>query len=493
MYLLAIDIGSSGPKAALYAPSGEQRSIATIEYQPHPASSVYELPATELWHALVTVLHQLPDTERRQVVAISISSHGESFVPVDLNGSPLGPFLLNLDLRATEEAEELALRFGRDMLYRLTGLPAHAMYPLPKIAWLRRHQPSLFVKAAQFLCVEDYLLRRIGVGAYISESLASRTFGFDLHSGQWSAELLEAAGISSEQLAAPVVSGTPLGHADAASAAELGLPTDALWIAGGHDQACCSLGSGGLRPSVAVDGTGTFECVTIAHRERHALAGGFPTERHVLPDTFLTLAYTPAGIVPQWLRSLADADVQPQSYAKLFADLPAEPTSLLFYPYLVGTGTPHLDAEARGAILGLTTATTQPELYKAALEGITFEMLANLESLDLTGLSFNRIHAVGGGARSDTWLQLKSDIFGRDIVAIHGEASCIGASICAGLGAGIFTDWQQGADALVHERRIFSPNAHRHARYREIFAQYKYFAGRIYDFSHTAQRREVLL
>jgi len=502
MTLLAIDIGSSGPKASIYASSGEVLCSARNEYQLCKNARQrhgYELDSEQLWASLVAVLSELPQSRRMDVAAISLSSHGESFVPVDAEGIPLGPFILNLDLRAVQEAEEFAKWFGHDELYRLTGLPTHAMYPLPKIAWLRRHRAEIFDKAAKFLCVEDYLLSRVGVGSYISESLASRTFGFEIETGEWSKRLLAGIGLSPERFACPVPSGKALGVASTAAAAELGLPAKAIWVSGGHDQACCSLGGGGMLQSVAVDGTGTFECVTIAHRDRvvspFAFHGNFPTERHVIPQMFVTLAYTPAGIVPDWLRQVTGdrALSQRQSYASLFSNLPSGPTGLLFFPHLVGTGTPWFDAEARGAILGLSATTTKEDLYKGALEGITYEMLWNLETLKQAGLQFERIHAVGGGARSTAWMQLKADIFGCEVVEIAGEASCMGAAICAGVGIGAFSSWQEGASALIHEQRAFYPDIDRRNQYREFFENYKLFAEKIYGYHLAASQMEAVL
>jgi xylulokinase len=485
MALLAIDIGSSGPKATIYARTGEVLCSSCCEFPPRPpAPDIYEheLDPEKLWESLVAVLGQLPVSHRANVAAVSISSHGESFVPVDANGNPVGPFILNLDIRATQEAEEIETIVGRDELYRLTGLPSHAMYPLPKIAWLRRHRPAIFDNAAKFLCVEDYLLQRIGVGAYISDSLASRTYGFDLKAGKWSDWLLSIVGISPEKLATPVSSGTALGPANPKASASLGLPARASWVAGGHDQACCSLGGGGISQAIGVDGSGTFECLSISHQQAVvsslAFTMNFPIERHVIPEMFLTLAYVPAGAVLSWLRDIAGERIfshQP-SYASLFSDLPAQPTGLFFFPHLVGTGTPWLDAKSRGA-----------------LKGITYEMVWNIELLSQAGLEFERIHAVGGGARSDAWLQLKADIFAREIVAIEGEASCMGAAICAGVGIGAFSSWEDGAKALVHERKIFYPNPDHQRQYSELLASYKLFAKKLYGYCPAAKPREVPL
>lgn len=486
MNLLAIDIGTSGPKAAIFAPGGLVLCSADGEYPPQEnRPGRHELDPQLFWKTLTGVLQKLPEEARACVGTASISSHGESFLPIGRNGESLGPFIMNIDNRAIQEAHEFTERFGREYLYQVTGLPAHTMYPLPKILWLMHHQPEIFSNTARFLCIEDYILHRIGVGAYISFSLASRTFGFDLERREWSQALLGFAGISTDQLSVPTASGTDLGEASAAVMTELGLPHDTHWVIGGHDQACCSLGGGGMLESVAVDGMGTFECISVSHGKPIlspiALAGNLPSQHHVLPRRFITLAYAPAGIIPSWLRSVT-ARHERESYSSLFANLPAEPTGLFFLPYLVGTGTPWLDAQARGAIIGLSNKTTKHDLYKGGLEGITYEMLWNLELLMQAGIPLSRIHAVGGGTRSAEWLQIKADIFGREIVAVAGEASCTGAAICAGAGRGVFSSWQEGADIFVREQKSYMPNEARHTRYREYFEHYKSLVEKLYGY-----------
>lgn len=490
--LLGIDIGTTALKATLYSADGDRLAGAALEYAASRTGSGLE--PDSLWQALAMVVRRVRQmAPAADIRAAAISSHGESFVAVDRSGRAIAPFVLNTAPIALEEAAAYADKFGRAAIFERTGLPTHSMYTLPKIAWLRTHRPEIFAAADRFLCVEDYVLMRLGVGSFISTSLASRTMGLDLASCQWADDLLDFAGIGPTQLAVPVASGTRLGHGSPAMCDDLSLPHEVEWVAGGHDQGCCSLGAGAVAEGIAVDGTGTFECISIpvrsARLSAEALAYNFPTERHTVPPLLLTLSYIAGGVALKWFRDVASRQLVAEAAARhvdpydlILADLPEGPTDLLVFPHLIGTGTPWLDAKARGAVVGIGADTSYEEFAKATLEGITLEMQWNLDLQASIGTDIGRIHAVGGGSRSETWLQLKADIFNRDVIAIPGEASCAGAAMGAGVGIGAFPSYEEAAAAFVREGKIYSPRPQQVARYREKGARHREMAGRLYGF-----------
>ena len=490
--LLGIDVGSTALKATLYSRDGDRIAGASLEYAKGKADD--GLAPDSLWRALAEVIRRLrraaPTADIR---AAAISSHGESFVPVDRAGRAIAPFILNTAPIAVEEAEAFAARFGKAEIFRRTGLPVHSMYTLPKIAWLKANRPEVFAAADRFLCVEDYILTRLGVGPWISASLASRTMALDLETCAWIGDYLAFTGLAPAQLAAPIASGTPIGRASPAAADELGLPHGVEWVAGGHDQGCCSLGAGGVAEGIAVDGTGTFECISIpvgdAVLTPAALGCNFPTELHTVAPLKLTLSYIAGGVALRWFRDVASRHILELAtlrgvdpYDLILADLPEGPTDVLMFPHFIGTGTPWLDARARGAVVGLDAGTTYEELAKAAIEGITLEMGWNLDLQASAGIEIGRIHAVGGGSRSDRWLQMKADIFDREVTVIPGEASCAGAAMCAGVGIGIFATPAEAAAVFVREGRTFTPRPRQVAAYREKAAHYREVAGRLYGF-----------
>ncbi len=503
MALLGVDIGTSELKATLFAEDGADLALECAEYQPnHSSDGRAELPADLLWAMLRDTIRRIAVSAKgHRIRAVAFSCHGESFVPVAADGSALRPFLLNIDSRAAQEMEQLERSFGREHLYQVTGLPPHPMYTLPKIEWLRRNEPSVFSSTARFLCVEDFIFSRAGAGEAIDFSLASRILALDVTKGKWCAELLQRVGITPDHLSPLFPGGSAIGTAAPSVAEELGIPADAIWTTGGHDQACCSLGAGGLASGTVVDGTGTFECISFAGKSpllsAPAMKANLPCGRHTAPGRFLTLSYAPGGIVLKWLRDQFGRDVlsvagatHRSAYDLLLANVPYEPTGIFVFPYLLGTGTPWLDASAKAAVSGFTYTTSREAFVKAALEGVTYEMRLNLEILESLGVPVQRIIAVGGGAKSGVWLQLKADIFGREVVVVPGEASCRGAAICAGVGSGAYQSFEEATAAAIRPGLVYEPRPRIHSRYSELFEKYKDLARRLYGHELPAPSRD---
>jgi xylulokinase len=503
--LLGIDVGTSELKATLFSDDGASLTTASVEYSPQTDNAGFaELDPELLWSSLRDLIqHVVRESGGHKVVAVGISSHGESFVVLGRNWLPVTRFILNVDSRAAEEMAEFVAAFSRERLYQITGLPPHPMYTLPKIAWLRKHAPDQFDAAAKFVCVLEYLLQRATGETWIDFSLASRMLALDVTSGSWDKELLRYAGISASHLAQVSPGGRSVGRAREAVARELGLPRNARWVTGGHDQACCSLGAGALAPGTVADGTGTFECISVATERpmlsSQSLKANLPCGRHTVPDRYLTLTYAPGGVVLKWFRDRCGRKVLAQAretdrsaYEVILSCVPDEPTGLLVLPYLLGTGTPWMDPKARATVHGITYTTTCEALVKAALEGVTYEMRSNLEMLERLGVAVRRIVAVGGGAKSSVWLQLKADIFGREVVALAGEASCRGAALCAGVGSGVYRSFEEATQVAVRPQRVYEPRPAMCRRYNELFQQYKEFAKSLYGYELPACLREPI-
>jgi xylulokinase len=359
---LSLDLGSSELKFAVYSEDGSCLSSLSAEvHGTHIAGSRAELDPEALWESVADGIARICATTSTPIRGAAISSHGESFVPLDREGRVLGNILLNIDSRAAAEMEEFTSAFGRATLYEKTGLPAHPMYPLVKIAWLRENQPEVFARAARFVCLEDYILHRLGIEPAISSPLASRTMGLDLRRNAWDGDLLSQAGIFADQLSPVLPSGIAVGIASPRIAAQLGLPEGVVWSTGGHDQVCASLGAGAQQAGTVADGTGTFECISAPLPSPlltpASLAANLPCERHAIAGQFLTLAYGPGGIALKWLRDTCNQEQATQArqtsrsaYDLMLSRIPDGPTGLFFFPYLLGTGTPWLESDARATI-----------------------------------------------------------------------------------------------------------------------------------------------
>jgi len=488
MSILAVDVGSSRCKAVVFSSSGEILAQSARRYSPQfPQPGFAEVPPLVFWDALrATAQETLRCSHRDPVQALCISSHAETFVPVNHEGQPLGSAILNMDSRAAAESDWCEKKIGRRRIFEITGLIVHPMYPIPKILWLKRHRPKSFAGAERFLGVTDFLLTRLGLPPYIDYSLASRFLAFDVRRACWSEEILSAAGIAGERLPVPVPAGTVAGKLTAQAAAQIGVPAGTVVVVGGHDQPCGALGVGVVKPGRVADSMGTYECLLAASPQPSlsdaAFSASLNTYRHVVPEQFVTLAYFPAGIMVKWLHDLlygsGDSSgnnvSEVEGYARLEARASDEPSGICVLPHLIGTCNPDFNPKARGTIFGLTPATTREQLYQAVLEGIACELAQMAEILSRAAGDFADVYGSGGGARSTLGLRLRAALSRRRFHVMRcPEAVCLGSAILAGVATGIYSSFAEAIGALVREDSVVEPDPALAAAYAHQVGQYR--------------------
>ena len=511
MSLLAIDIGSSRCKAVVFAATGEILAQHACTYTPEfPAPAHAEMNPERFWEAVCLCSQAVSKNLSDPVRALCLNSHGETFVPVDGRNQPIAPAILNQDNRATEEAAWLERTLGRKRLFEMTGQVAYAMYPVPKILWLRKHRPELYARSVRFLGVIGYVLTRLGLPAYIDYSLASRCLAFDIRRRCWSEEILAATEIAAECLPIPVAAGTIAGKLDAAAANRLGLLPGALVVMGGHDQPCGALGVGAIGAGRVADSMGTYECLLAASDQPSltdvALAASLNTYCHVVPDKFVTLAYFPSGIMVQWFHDLlygeacgesavargeASPDRESIHYAELERCAAAGPTGLCITPNLIGTCNPDFNPHARGLISGLNANTTRSQIYKGILEGLAFEMSEMTDILADAAGEFRDVYVTGGGSRSGLGLQLRSALSGRRLHVMEcPEAVCLGGAILAGVACGEYGSLGEAVALVVREVAVVSPDAAIEADYEHQYKQYRYLRSAITSIESSGSQQE---
>ena len=492
MSFIGLDIGTTGCKAIIFHEDGTILSRAAREYGiATPRPDWAEQDAERVWALAWSALKEaVPAAADDPPVAMALSCQGEAVVPVDGDGRAMRPMILGMDTRTTVENRWLDEQFGADALFARTGMALHTINTLPKLLWLQRNEPEIWAAANQFLLYEDFFLRRLTGAAVISPCLASRTQMMDLASSAWATDLLDACNIDPARLApiAPLTGGV-VGHLRPELAAELGISGPLALAAGGHDQACAALGAGVIAPGTAMVSTGTAEVVEVVLEEPVVAPGlregGISVYRHVVPGRFLAMTLNHSGgLSLRWFRDefcepqMAQAGVTGEdAYELMLAGAPAGPTPLMVLPHFAGSGTPTLDTDSRGAFLGMTFATDRPTIAKAILEALTFELRTNVDLLRQAGIPIDAMHAVGGGAKSPLWLQLKADICDTPLrVPEVTEAACLGAALLAGIAADRYANvndavartvrWQQDVPPLPAGNQAYAP---RYELFTEVY------------------------
>ncbi len=488
MNLLGLDIGTTGCKAILFDTSGDLLAKAAREYAvsiPHPQWAEQDIE--NVWRlAQETMSEAIHAAGVKEIAAIGLSVHGEAVTPVDKGGNALRPTILGMDTRTGLQNDWLRDRFGGEALFQRTGMPIHTINTLPKLLWLKQNEPEMWQKASKFLLIEDFLINKMTGRAVISNCLASRTQMYDLHQGKWDEEILSILGLDPTKLAQVQPSGTFAGTLSKDLVSEFGLTSSPGVVTGGHDQACGALGAGLTVPGLASVSTGTAEVVEVVLPSpivsQPLYEGNISVYSHVIPGMFLAMTLNHSGgMALRWFRDgfcepqlYQSAQANSDAYDLMLEGASANPTSLLVLPHFSGSGTPTFDTDSKAAILGLTFATTRTDLAKAILEGLTYELRLNLDLLKSGGVQIDVLRAIGGGAKSPLWLQLKADITGIPVVTpVITEAAGFGAALLAGVGAGIFPSAGAASEQFLQLTHTYHPDPVRCKAYTRQYELYR--------------------
>ena len=487
MSLLGLDVGTTGCKAVAFDLEGNVLARAHREYPlVHPQPGWSELDTLGIWENVSEVIQGVNQQLGADPVrALSVSCQGEAVTAIDNTGQPLCNFSVSFDHRTVPQAQWWREHFGAKKVYDITGMPLHAMHTINKIMWYKQNRPELYKKSVKFLCVEDFINFKL-TGEFATDwSLAGRTMAFDIINKCWSDEVLQAAKVDRELLPNVHPSGTAIGQVLPKVANKLGLK-GVVVATGGHDQPCGSLGAGIIERGIAMNATGTSDVICPAFDEpilsEAMLSGNYSCYPHVVSGQYVSVAFNlTGGLLLRWYGdTLCDAEraiainSDKSIYEVIIEQASEDIKSLFFLPHFVGAGTPYLDSYSRGALVGLTIATNKQDISKAVLDSTDYEMKLNIELMNEAGLGIQQLRAIGGGAQSKKWLQMKADTFGLPVSSMNvSEAASLGAAILGGMGTGSFNDIQEAVKSMVHVATTYEPNEEQTRLYQEKYQQYK--------------------
>jgi xylulokinase len=481
MSVLGLDVGTSSCKAIVIDEKGQVLAYAQRGYAmsaPYPGR--LEVDPAQLWHAVQASIQEVAAAVTKDPISVlSIATMGDSFVPVDGRGEPVGNYILASDVRSTGETELLVRELGYERIFEITGMPPHPINTLTKIFWIKNNDPDSFARTAQYLCAEEFGVSRLGLSPTTSYSNACRTMAFDIKNEKWSVEMMGVVGLTEECFPAAVPSGQVVGEVPGSIATSLQLPKGVKVVSGGMDQACGALGVKAVRDGIIEDSLGTVEAISFTiersvvdgQLRRNLLDGHYSINCHVIGDKYLIMALVlSAGSTLRWFGENFGRETTSMRGKGLW-DLPLSdeglvPTRLIFLPYLAGSGTPTMNPLARGILMGLDLGINRDDLLKAILQGIVHEVAINVNRLERLGVPIEEIRCVGGGSKSDYWLQLRADMLARPVLRMsQSEAAVVGAALLAGIGGGIWRSVEEALEYVVRVERVFEP----HAQYQEFY------------------------
>ena len=445
-----LDLGTSGVKAAVFDEKGALLAFARRECDLiFPHTGWVELDAIDYWNKIKEVLKDVSEATNGTIQAVSISSQAQAVVPITKEGRPLNNIIVTMDNRTLKQYKFWKDNFNEWKLYQKTGNAFSTIYTLNKIMWYKENLPKLYENAWKFCCVLDYIGYLLtGEGPLIDYSVAGRSMMLSPNTLTWCEEVLDLAEISIEKLSTPVSSTTILGKTKKEVREECHLSKDCLVVVGGHDQACGAIGSGVYRAGMLMDACGTVDAMlTVLPKlelNQNMLKNNLPCYRHVTNKNYVTMAInTNGGLFFKWYKNTFysyEAEVTNSRnydiYTEIIQQCDEKPSNMYILPHIEGAGTPYNDPQSLGAIIGLKANYTKKEISRAVLDSLAYEMKINLLAIEeSTEETVEEIRLIGGGAKTNKWLQIKADIFDKKITTLHtNEAASLGAAIIAAVG-----------------------------------------------------------
>lgn len=433
---LAVDLGTTGCRSILFDENLCEISSAYEEYGLITPREDWVEQDAELWWKLTVSTAQSAISKSgikgNEIKAISISSQSETLVPVDENFTPLCNAISWLDNRTGEEVSQIIEDFGNDKICEIMGKPATTTYTLPKLLWLKKHQPEIFNSAYKFLMPMDFLIAKLTGKCITDYSMASGTLLYDLKNFCWYKEFLDFYGIKEEKMPEIAFAGTNVGTVLPEVAKLIGVSEDCVVAVGAQDQKCAALAAG-LNDGVMTISLGTATAIEKRWTEAKTEDNhGVSWCGYVEEGTFVTEGViNTAGTCLRWVR---DQFFKGEKYSLIDEEALAameRGSSLLFYPHLCGAGDPDFYPDSTGVFYGIGLATNRGDFALAVMEGIAFQIRVILEAMEAYG-NVHTLIIFGGGAKSELWSQIIADATGLKIaIPKTPEAAGAGAAMLA--------------------------------------------------------------
>jgi len=483
--LLGIDIGTSGCKITVIDGEGRIVDTGAGEFhtsRPHVGWSEQD---PDEWFAVACSLLQAMlargNCTAERIAAVSLDGSTHNAVLADADFRPLRPAIMWTDQRSVHESARLESEAGAE-IFRIAYQKPTPTWTLPQLLWIADHEPEVFGRVERVLFSKDYVRRQL-TGTWETDHIeAQGSLLYDMAGRRWSEDLCRLAGLPIEVLPPLVEPTTVVGSVTQAAARQTGLRQGTPVIAGCSDSAVEAYAAGAIRPGQMILKLATAGNVNVmtdaAHPHPQTL-----TYSHVIPGLWYTVSATnTAASAERWFRDVFCQHEKQQAasegrsvYEQLHEaarHVPAGAEGLFFHPYLLGERSPYWDANLRGSFVGATMRHDKPHFVRALLEGVAYSLRDCFRTIADMGLPVDEIRLVGGGAQSDLWTQIISDVFDRPIVRPAGCDASFGAALLAGVGAGLFADTVDAARRCIRVRDVVQPRPESVRVYAKLFPLY---------------------
>ncbi len=487
---LGIDVGTGGTRAVLVDRTGRVIASCAAEHAGIRSEHIgwAEQEPEDWWRAAreaIAGVMAMSESAGSEIEAVGLTGQMHGCVMLDAGGEVLRPALIWCDQRTQPQCDWLTAKIGFERLIELTCNPALPNFTLTKLLWVREHEPEIFAKIAHVMCPKDYVRYKLTGEFAMDMQEASGTLLLDVTNRRWSADMCELSGIPMEWLPRLFEGPEICAEINEAGAGVTGLAVGTPVAAGAGDQGAGAVGMGILAPgsvSATIGTSGVVFAATDAPTKDRL--GRLHTFCHAEPGVWHVMGVTNgAGLSLRWLRDTFAAGTSYDELSAEAAKVPAGSDGMLWAPYLFGERTPHLDANARAAFVGITASHTRGHFVRAVMEGVAYSLKDTFSLFAELGIPVRSIRLGGGGARGKLWRQIQADVYGQPVELLEAEeGGAFGAALLAGVGVGAWSSVVAACAATVRVAEVIEPKdakvmAAGYEEYRRVYPALKMIQG----------------
>ena len=473
--LLGIDIGTSACKVAVFKETGELVASKTLGYDVYYLNDGWvEQDPNQWWDCVIRAIKETISENRinpEDIKGVGIDGQSWSAIPIDSDGNVLANTPIWMDTRAGDICTRLKSEIGEDVIFDLCGNPVEPMYTMPKILWFKENMPEVYTKTYKILQSNSFIVYRLT--DEISQDI-SQGYGlhcFDMKKGIWDKKMCEKLGLDINMLPKRIYKCHEVVGCITEKAASLtSLATGTPVVAGGLDAACGTLGAGVINNGQTQEQGGQAGGMSICldkYKSDKSLILGY----HVVPDKWLLQGGTVGGggVIRWFEKEFCELErhMAEKSNGNSFDEMNNEAREInkgsdgvVFLPYMSGERSPIWDKKAKGVFYGLDFSKTRAHMIRACFEGVAFSLKHNLDVAEQAGAYVEKLYATGGSANSILWTQIKADVTGKQIVVPSSDTSAtMGAAMLAGVGVGIYKDFEDAVSKCVKIVRKHEPDS----------------------------------
>lgn len=489
--VIGMDCGTTNIKAVAVCGDGSIIAKASKESRMSSQNGVCrEQEADCWWKDAADVLRKISEAIREKggkTEAVAVSSHTVSLLALDGQGEPVRPAILYQDSRSVKEVKYITDRIGYERFVQIVGgQPAPAFLP-GKLLWFKENEPALFRKTRWIVQASSYIVFKLTDVLSSDMDQATRTQCLDINSMRWSDEIGQVLGVDLEKILPPVV---PVDHivgfVTGEAARDTGLPEGTPVLAGCSDALAAMYATGMSYMGEAGESSGTSSLVFVGAEKQSLPTVPVVTRPCALREMpwIFDAPVTTTGAVLKWFidtfgdREKKEAAQKGQDIFTYLNELalsaPCGCRGLIFYPYLMGERAPLWNDHAKGMFIGLRADTTRAEIVRSLFEGTAFALRHVIETVRQSGGQADCLRICGGGAKSETWNQIKADILNMPVHALDDLSGDVpvGDAILAGRRIGLFDQTEQVMPKLIKIRKTYVPDEKAAAVYRQIYPLY---------------------